>query len=112
MDIESIVNALNLRVMSAEDKLKTKVLGGYVGDLLSDVIANSKEGDIWITRQIHHNIVAVASLKDHAGIVLVQGCEPTNETLEKAKREGIIILISNEQAFELIGKIYNLIKTG
>jgi len=76
VDLESIVKALDLKVKSGEDKLKTEIRGGFTGDLLSDVMANSKEGDIWITRQVHQNIVAVASLKEHAGILLVHGSEP------------------------------------
>lgn len=110
MDLETIVKALNLKIRTGENKLKTEVRGGYTGDLLSDVMANSKENDIWVTRQIHQNIVAVASLKDHAGIILVQGCEPANDTLEKARREDIPILVSDRSAFEISGKIYNLMK--
>ncbi len=110
MDLESIVKALNLSIRSGEDKLNAEVGGGYTGDLLSDVMGNSKEGDIWITRQVHQNIVAVASLKDHAGIVLVQGCEPAKDTLDKAKQEGVPILVSDLSAFEVTGRIYNLLK--
>lgn len=109
MHLEDIVKALNLRVVSGEDRLAAEVLGGYVGDLLSDVMGNSKEGDVWITRQIHQNIVAVASLKDHAGIILIQGCEPAADTLEKARKEGIPIMVANMPGFEVIGKVYNLI---
>lgn len=109
VDLESIVSALNLKVKTCADKLKTEVRGGYVGDLLSDVMGNSKEGNIWVTRQIHQNIVAVASLKDHAGIVLVQGSEPAPDTLEKATKEGIPIMVSDLPAFEVIGKIYLLL---
>ena len=110
MDLESIVKALNLKIRSGEDKLKTEIQGGYTGDLLSDVMGNSKEGDIWITRQVHQNIVAVASLKEHAGIILVQDSEPAKETLEKAIKEGIPIMISDLSAFEVTGRIYDLIK--
>jgi hypothetical protein len=109
MDLESIAKALNLKVRSCEDKLNVEITGGYTGDLLSDVIGNSKAGDIWITRQVHQNIVAVASLKDHAGIILVQGCEPAQDTLEKAVKEGVPILVSDLSAFELTGRIYNLL---
>lgn len=110
MDLESIVKALNLIVRSGSDKLKTEVRGGYTGDLLSDVMGCSNEGDIWVTRQVHQNIVAVASLKDHAAIVLVQGIEPAPDTLEKALKEGIPILISELSAFEITGKLFNLLK--
>jgi len=110
VDLESVVKALNLKIRSGEDKLKTEIHGGYSGDLLSDVMGNSKEGDIWITRQVHQNIVAVASLKEHAGIILVQDSEPAKDTLEKAIKEGIPIMISDLSAFEVTGRIYDLIK--
>ena len=109
MDIETIAKKLNLKVSSASDRLKNNVTGGYTGDLLSDVMANSHEGDLWITRQVHQNIVAVATLKEHSGIILVNSCEPAKDTLEKAIQEKVPILISDLPAFELTGAIYNLL---
>jgi ribosomal protein S2 len=81
-----------------------------VGDLLSDVIANSGKGNVWITRQSHQNIVAVAELKEHAGIILVLGREPEKGTLEKAREVGIPILTTPLSGFELAGRIYEIIK--
>jgi predicted transcriptional regulator len=109
MDIETVVSALDLKVLSGKDRLKAAVRGGYTGDLLSDVMANSKEGDIWITRQTHPNIVAVASLKEHAGIILVAGSEPAEETLDRADHENIPIMVSEFPGFEITGRLYNLI---
>jgi hypothetical protein len=112
MDIATIAKELNLKVISASDKIKNNnVKGGYTGDLLSDVMANSHEGDIWITRQVHQNIVAIATLKEHAAVILVNSCEPAKDTLEKAIQENVPILISNLSAFELTGRIYNLLRT-
>ncbi|MGA3208223.1 MAG: serine kinase [Syntrophales bacterium] len=110
MDLESIVKALNLQVRSGEDKLNAEIRGGYSGDLLSDVMANSKEGDVWITRQVHQNIVAVATLKEHAGIILVHGSEPAKDTLEKAVKGGVPIMVSDLPGFELTGRLYALIR--
>ena len=111
MNVATIAKELNLKVISASDRIENNnVKGGYTGDLLSDVMANSHEGDIWITRQVHQNIVAIATLKEHAAVVLVNSCEPAKDTLEKAIQENVPILISNLSAFELTGKIYNLLK--
>jgi predicted transcriptional regulator len=110
VNLETIVRLLDLKVFSGLDKLKTEVLDGYTGDLLSDVMANSKEGDIWMTRQVHQNIIAVASLKDHAGIILVHGAEPAKDTLEKAMKENIPVMGTNLSGFELAGRIYNILK--
>jgi hypothetical protein len=109
MNLETIVQALQLRVKSGGDRLAVEVRGGYVGDLLSDVMANSREGDLWITRQIHQNIVAVASLKDLAGIILVRGAEPAADTLEKAVRENIPLFMADLPAFEMAGRIYQML---
>ena len=109
MDVAAIVKELNLEIRSAKGSLKNMVTGGYTGDLLSDVMANSQAGDIWITRQVHQNIVAIATLKEHAGIILVNSCEPTKETLERAVQENVPIMVSNLPAFELTGKIFNLL---
>jgi len=99
---------LNLDVRSAKGSLEREVSGGYASDLLSDVLANSQEGNIWVTLQIHQNIVAIASIKDLAGIILVNKREPEQETVEKAEEENIVIMVSELPAFELIGRLYKL----
>lgn len=109
MKLEKIVQRLGLEVKCGKDHLAKEVTGGYTGDLLSDVMGNSKEGYVWITRQVHQNIVAVASLKEHAGIILINSCQPAPETLEKAEAEKIPIMVSDLPAFEISGKIYNIL---
>lgn len=108
MKIVELVEKLNLDVRSANENLEREITGGYASDLLSDVLANSKEGNLWITLQLHQNIVGVASMKDLAGIILVNGREPEPETLEKAEAENIPVMVSELSTFELVGKLYNL----
>ena len=106
MTLREIVEKLDLEVKTGSGKLDNEVKGGYVSDLLSDVMANSQENDIWITLQIHQNIVAVASLNNLSGIVLVNGRYPEDETIQKAEAEGIPILVSKLSAFEVVGRLY------
>lgn len=109
MDLKTIVDALELEVKSAGSGLQSEVSGAYVSDLLSDVISNSNKGNLWITLQVHPNIVAVASLKDLSGIILVNGRQPEEQTLKKAKEEKIAVLTSRWPTFQLVGKLYKLI---
>jgi hypothetical protein len=108
MKLGKIVEKLNLEFKGNINKLDNQVTTGYVSDLLSDVIANSKEGDLWITLQTHQNIAAVASMKGLAGIVLINGREPEEETIKKAAEENIPIMVSKLPAFELVGRLYEL----
>jgi hypothetical protein len=106
--LAELVETLDLDVRSAHGKLDREVTGGYASDLLSDVIANSREGDVWITLQIHQNVVAVASMKELAGIVFVAGREPEEDTVGKAEAEGIPLAVSKLPAFEVSGRLYGL----
>lgn len=54
--------------------------------------------------------MAIASLKELAAVIVVKGLEPEEDAKEVSDEEGIPILGSQEQTFELAGKIYNLIK--
>lgn len=108
MRLKEIVEKLNLEVKSGADKLDVEVKGGYASDLLSDVIANSREGDIWVTLQIHQNIIAVAVMKELSGIVIVNGREPEEDTIKKAEGENLPVLVSKMPAFELVSKLYTL----
>lgn len=108
MKLQQIVDALDLNVRAGADLLDQEITGGYVSDLLSDVLSNSDEGNIWITLQIHKNIVAVASMKGLAGIILINGREPEEDTIAKAEEENIPIMVSELKAFDLIGKLHAL----
>ncbi len=108
MKLTDIVEELQLTVKTGAGLLDREVTGGYVSDLMSDVMANAGEGSLWVTLQIHQNIVAVAVMKSLAGIVLINGREPEPATVQKAETEGIPILVSEMPAFELAGRLFAL----
>jgi hypothetical protein len=109
MVLTTIIEKLALEVKSSSGDLTTEVSGVYVSDLLSDVMANSSEGQLWVTLQVHPNIVAVATLKDLAGIILVNGREPEKETLQKAEEEQIPLMTTRLPTYQLVGKLYGLV---
>jgi predicted transcriptional regulator len=106
MRLREIAEALELEPRSGS--LEAEASGGYVSDLMSDVIAHAEAGDLWLTVQVHANIVAVAAMKDLAGIVLTGGREPEPETLRKAEAKNVPVLASKLPAFELSGRLYQL----
>jgi len=109
MTTEQIIKELGLKVFTGDDLDKRKVNGGYVSDLLSDVMGHAREGEMWITLQSHANVVAIASLKELAAILLVKGIEPEGAVMEKAREEGVAILGSNEDTFTITGKVFQLL---
>jgi hypothetical protein len=106
MNVMQAAGLLQGTVAGGSPDPKQEVLGGYASDLLSDVMANAAEGDMWVTLQKHVNIVAVAKLKGLAAIVIVNGRLPEPDTLARAEAEGIPIVSTPLPAFEVVGILY------
>ena len=83
-----------------------EVLGGYASDLLSDVMAHAQDGDAWITMQRHVNTVAVAQLKNLAGIVIVNDRQPEPDMVARAADHGVALVTTPLAAFEAAGRLY------
>ncbi len=77
----------------------TPITGGYTSDLLSDVMANAKDGCILITIQAHNNTVAVASLAGAVGILICGGRSVPGDMIESARREGIALFRTAQNQF-------------
>ncbi len=110
MKLKEIVEQLNLKVIAGAGNLDREVLGGYTSDLLSDVMGNVEEGQLWITLQTHRNVMAIASLKDVAGVIIVKSLEPEASMIEHSEEDGIPLLSTEMEAFEISGKLYQLLQ--
>lgn len=111
MKISDLVEELSLEIKSAKEMLGNEISGAYVSDLLSDVMGNTKKGDIWITLQTHLNIVAVASHADLSGIIITGSRNLPEDVLKKAESEKVLIAVTPLTAFELSGRLYQLMQS-
>lgn len=109
MKVRELVEKLNLKVVSGEKGLDRDIDGCYVSDLLSDVMGNAEMGNVWVTLQTHKNVMAIASLKELACVILVKNLMPSDDTIEQSNEEGIPFLTTDMQTYETVGKIYQLL---
>jgi hypothetical protein len=106
MTVREAAAALGGQIAVGDADASREVQGGYVSDLLSDVMANAQEGALWVTLQRHSNVVAVAVLKGLAGIVLVNGRAPEPDTITRATEEHVVIITTPLDAFDAVGMLY------
>ncbi len=106
MTVADVVSCVEGRLVAGRESADQPVRGGYVSDLLSDVMANARDGDLWVTLQRHANIVAVASVRDLACIVLVGGRQPEEAAVTRAEEEGVPIIVTALSAFDVIGRLH------
>lgn len=88
------------------------ITAGYVGDLLSDVNANVQAGNLWVTVLTHPNAVAVAALKDLAGVIIAGGIRPGRDFVQRAMAEGLPILFTPLSSFEVAAILSSMGITG
>ena len=108
MKVRELVEKLGLNVLSGADGLDREIEGCYVSDLLSDVMGNADMGNVWVTLQTHKNVMAIASLKELACVILVKGLTAPDDTVAQSNEEGIPFLNTPMSTYEVAGKIYEL----
>lgn len=107
MKVSELIEKFELKVFADGDTPDREIAGAYVSDLLSDVMGNASENQVWITLQTHQNVVAIASLLDLAAVILVNGHEPDADALAHSSEQGITLLGTSLTTFEMAGRLYS-----
>jgi len=88
------------------DHVPESVAGCYISDLLSDVLAHAQPGVLWLTVQVHRNIVSVAATKDIAAVLITCGRKPDSAVVVEADEAGIALLTTPLSTFEAAGRLW------
>ncbi len=110
MNLASLADTLGLENLTPGIDLHTapEITRGYASDLLSDVLAHAPKGGVLVTVQVHLNVIAVSVHAELTAVIFALGRKPDDATRERAEAEGICLLGSEDPAFELVGKLYEL----
>jgi len=108
MKITEIASELKAEICQSEFD-DVDITGAYTSDLLSDVMANAKDGGALITIQAHKNTVAVAALTNITVIIICNSRPLPEDMLEAAKSENIAVIRTKENQFTVSGKIWDLL---
>ncbi|MDR2362973.1 MAG: hypothetical protein LBD65_00970 [Spirochaetaceae bacterium] len=109
MTIREAAAALGAEI--CQDQFEDSPLtGAYTSDLLSDVMANARDGGALITIQAHKNTVAVATLVNISVIIVCNSRPLPEDMLEAAKDEGIAVIRTKENQYTVSGKLYGLLR--
>lgn len=106
MKIIDLVNHESFKLISKVEDTQREIVGMECCDLLSWVMANGKEGEAWITVQIHSNIVAVATLLDFSCIIVPENIEVDDDVIQKAGEEDIPVFSTALDAYGIFKVFY------
>ena len=108
MTVKALAEQLGCKIlcMPSPDK---EICGAYIGDLLSWVMGNAEQGNVWITIMSNINTVAVATLVDVSCILLAEDVMPDEELLQVANAKGINIISTPLTAYKAAIKLSELV---
>jgi len=109
-NLKQLIEELNFECLSGKAFLDRMPLSAYTSDLLSDVMGRAESGMLWVTSQVHKNIVAVASLKELSAIIVVNERKIAPEVVAHAEGEEVVIISSALPAFETTGLLYKYLE--
>jgi hypothetical protein len=109
MKLKELTQKLGLQALTPEAPgSDPEIGGGYVSDLLSDVLAHAPKNGVLVTVQVHLNVIAVAVHAELAAIVFASGRVPDDVVKAKAVEEGVALYGSEKSAFDIVGRLYEL----
>lgn len=105
--IADMVRVLNARVLRGGDKLDTPVYTACCSDLMSDVLAFVDEKTVLITGLTNPHVIRTSEMLDLKCLVFVRGKVPTEDILESADEQGLVVITTKVTAFSACGLLYD-----
>jgi len=109
MKIKEIVGILDAEVLTGELHLEREIKEFAVSDLLSDVLALSKDRFLLLTGLTTQQVVRTAEIAGGIGVVFVRGKTPEPGAIGMARSHHIPLLLTSKTTFEACREIVNAI---
>ena len=106
MKICTMQELLNAKVLCCEENLGKHVYSACGSDLMSDVLAYVKDQAVLLTGLINSQVIRTAMMMDMICIVIVRSKEPTEEMLQLARDNGLVLLSTEKTLYESCGILY------
>ena len=106
MTIRDIRDLLGAEVLCGGGELDKEVHSACGSDMMSDVLAYVKNQAVLLTGLVNSQVIRTAVMTDIVCIVFVRSKMPTQEIVDFAEENGLIVLTTPNRMYEACGKLY------
>lgn len=99
---------LQAEVISGREWLGREAASVCGADLMSDVLAFTKEQTLLLTGLTNVQVIRTAELSDLVGIIFVRGKRPGVDVIAMANEKGIPLLVVDCTMFEACGLLFSV----
>lgn len=105
MDIKTIMELTGAKCVSGDPDNPMKIRYGFACDLMSDVLTLDAEELLLITGLCNPQTIRTAEMSDLKCILFVRNKKVTDEMMELAEDNGIVLLESPYSMFRAVGEL-------
>ncbi len=106
MTVKDVQDVLGARVLVGEDHLDREVRSACGSDMMSDVLAFSKDHSVLLTGLCNPQVIRTAEMLDIVCIIFVRGKKPDETILKMAEERDLIVLETGHRMFSACGMLY------
>ena len=107
MKLSKIRDILEAEVVFGEELLDMTIKSACGADLMSDVLAFTKENALLLTGMINLQVIRTAEISDLSAVVFVRGKMPREDIIAGAKEANIPLLMTKFPMYEACGRLYS-----
>ncbi len=106
MTAKEVQNVLKARVLVGEELLDSEIKSACGSDMMSDVLAFSKDHSVLLTGLCNPQVIRTAEMLDIVCVIFVRGKSPEATILEMAQERGLIVMETGHRMFTACGLLY------
>ena len=106
MTVRDARDILGARVLVGEEFLDREVKSACGSDMMSDVLAFSKDHSILLTGLCNPQVIRTAEMFDLGGGRVVRGKTPDEALLERGRERDLIVMATGHRMFSACGMLY------
>ena len=106
MTVRDVREVLGARVLAGGEHLDREVRSACGSDMMSDVLAFSKDHSVLLTGLCNPQVIRTAEMLDIVCIIFVRGKKPDESMLEMARERNLVVLATGHRMFSSCGMLY------
>ena len=107
MTIREILSLVQGEILCGEDSLDQTQRAAFASDLMSDVLTIKIDNFLLITGLANIQAIRTAEMSDVKCVLLVRGKEATDEMIELAKENGMVLIRTPFSMFKTSGILFS-----
>ncbi len=112
MTAKEVQEVLGARVLVGEEYLEREVTTACGSDLMSDVLAFTKNHSVLLTGLCNPQVIRTAEMMDIACVIFVRGKKADEKILDMARERELIIMETGHRMFSSCGMLFKAGLTG